>query len=61
MFGEAVQANVEEACKLLEVGFECVTEFERKSCSGGENKMTKAYTTLENNQQLFIKTIPCNS
>ena len=31
-------SNVEEACKLLEVGFEYVTEFDGKTCSERGNK-----------------------
>jgi len=56
-----IASDVEEACKLLEVGFEYVTEFDGKSCLGSESKMTKVYTTVENNQQLFIKLVSCNS
>ena len=31
-------SDVEEACKLLEVGFEYVTEFDGKNCLGSESK-----------------------
>ena len=50
-----IASNVEEACKLLEVGFEFVSEFDEKKLSGSESEMTKVDATVGNHQQLFIK------
>ena len=66
-FGESTEeytvkiASTVEACKLLEVGFEFVTNSMAKNCSGSKSKMTKVYTTVGNHQQLFIKITQCNS
>jgi len=38
---------------LIEAGFEYIIEFEGKKLFRKRNEMTRVYTTVENNQQLF--------